>query len=206
MSKTVDEIVNDIINETPSDAWANATDLFTSSPDLFEISLHAISQLRYQYPGDYNVTYCKKEKDDCELIRLTARYTRELYMKWMDRFDYPFEWEIVQPRNLAQLVLFVYDGTITEKQAKEQVFPYMWENYTSPEWAILDLKILQNKNKFNLDDVINKLIADNPKQVEQFKSGNDKIVGFFMGRVMKETEGSFDPNHIKDALIKNLSQ
>lgn len=175
-------------------------------PKILEISFAAMAGLFAEKTGQPTPTYCSKEIVQPEFNRLLARYTQELYIKWMDRFDFPYEWEIVQPRNFAQLVMFVYDGTITEKQAKEQVFPYMWEQYTSPEWAILDLNILHNKSKFDLKAIIDKLVSDNPKQHEQFKSGNDKIVGFFMGRVMKETEGSFDPNVMKQALLDRLSQ
>lgn len=174
-------------------------------PKVLELSIHACSQLfADKTDQQYQITYSDKEIVSSEILKLTARYTQELYMKWMDRFDFPYEWKIVRPRDFAQLILFVYDGTITEKQAKEQVFPYMWDNYLSPEWAILDLKILQSKSNFDLNSIVDKYILENPKQVEQYKSGNEKIIGFFMGKIMKETEGCFDPGTIKETLTQKL--
>ncbi len=173
-------------------------------PKILELSMHACAQL-FMDNDQYTKTYCDKDVDKRDFNKLAARYIQELYIKWMDRYGMSYEWEMIPPRNMTQLTLFVYDGTITEKQAKEQVFPHMWDNDVSPEWAILDLKILHSKSKHDLNAIIETLVIDNPKQVEQYKSGNIKIIGFFMGRIMKETEGCFEPKAIEAALTQRLT-
>ena len=55
----------------------------------------------------------------------------------------------------------------------------------------------------NVDDLIKNIILNNEKQVQQYKSGKTKIIGFFVGQVLKEAKGS-DPSIIKDKIIKFL--
>jgi aspartyl-tRNA(Asn)/glutamyl-tRNA(Gln) amidotransferase subunit B len=52
--------------------------------------------------------------------------------------------------------------------------------------------------------VIDRILADNPKQVEEFRSGKEKVVGFFVGQAMKATQGKANPGLLQDLVIKKL--
>jgi aspartyl-tRNA(Asn)/glutamyl-tRNA(Gln) amidotransferase subunit B len=56
-----------------------------------------------------------------------------------------------------------------------------------------------------LDVVVDRIITDNPKQAEQFRSGKTKVLGFFVGQVMKETAGKANPKQVNDLIISKLN-
>jgi len=64
----------------------------------------------------------------------------------------------------------------------------------------------QISNEDELLKIIMKIIEENPKQHNQYKSGKDKLFGFFVGQVMKETQGSADPKVVNEILRKELNQ
>ena len=62
------------------------------------------------------------------------------------------------------------------------------------------------KGEDELLEIINKIIKDNSKQFEQYLNGKDKLFGFFVGQVMKETKGNADPKLVNELLNKKLKQ
>ncbi len=110
----------------------------------------------------------------------------------------------VKAKQIGGLVALIQDNTISGKIAKD-VFAEM---YTSGEDAA---KIVESKGLKQITDVgaiesiIDKIIAANPDNVAGYKSGKDKLFGFFVGQVMKETGGKANPAIINDLLKKKLS-
>ena len=70
---------------------------------------------------------------------------------------------------------------------------------------INDQGLVQIQDKNLLEEVITKVIESNTKQVEDFKNGKDKLFGFFVGQVMKETQGKANPKRVNEILKKLLS-
>ncbi len=103
----------------------------------------------------------------------------------------------VSPRNLAAMVAMVDEGKITGKIAKT-VFEKMWETGDAPE-TIVEREGL--KPVEDLESHVDEVIRNNPKEVEQYLKGKEKIIGFFVGQVMKATGGRADPKAL-NALIK----
>ena len=101
--------------------------------------------------------------------------------------DYP-----VTSDNLRDLLLYVMDETISSKQAKE-VFERMWENKENPRDIIENEGMKQISDINELDKIVDNIIKNNYKSVEEYQSGKDKLLGFFVGQVMKETKGQGNP-------------
>ena len=109
----------------------------------------------------------------------------------------------ISPQRLAGLINLILDDTISSKIAKA-VFEDM---LTSPEEAraIVESKgLVQISDSGELEALIDQILADNPNQVEQFRSGKDKLFGFFVGQVMKATSGQANPQMVNDILRKKL--
>ena len=72
--------------------------------------------------------------------------------------------------------------------------------------SIIDAKGLrQITDTGELDGIVERIIADNPEQVEQFRAGKEKVLGFFVGQVMKETQGKANPGQVNQLLRDKLS-
>jgi aspartyl-tRNA(Asn)/glutamyl-tRNA(Gln) amidotransferase subunit B len=107
----------------------------------------------------------------------------------------------VKPSQLADLIKLIEEGKLNNRMAKE-IFEEM---FTSGEDAsvIIERKGMgQISDEEELEKIIGKIILENPSQVEQYKAGNEKIFGFLIGQVMKETQGRANPE-VVNKLLKN---
>ena len=110
----------------------------------------------------------------------------------------------VSAERLAQLIARISDNTISGKIAKE-VFQDMWAGDKTADQVIEEKGLQQISDVGELEAIIDKVIADNPNQVEQYKSGKDKVFGFFVGNVMKATKGKANPKQVNDLLKSKLT-
>jgi aspartyl-tRNA(Asn)/glutamyl-tRNA(Gln) amidotransferase subunit B len=116
--------------------------------------------------------------------------------------------EIAQSRldaaRLAGLLARIVDATISGKIAKE-VFEQMWTEGKDAD-AIIEAKGLkQITDTGAIEKVIDEVIAANPKQLADYRSGKDKLFGFFVGQVMKITAGKANPAQVNDLLKQKLA-
>ncbi|MCC6173621.1 MAG: Asp-tRNA(Asn)/Glu-tRNA(Gln) amidotransferase subunit GatB, partial [Gammaproteobacteria bacterium] len=110
----------------------------------------------------------------------------------------------VDAAGLAGLVARIVDGTISGKIAKE-VFDAMWAEGKSAD-AIIEAKGLrQITDGSAIEKAINEVMAKNPGQLADYRSGKDKLFGFFVGQVMKATGGKANPAQLNELLKKKLS-
>jgi aspartyl-tRNA(Asn)/glutamyl-tRNA(Gln) amidotransferase subunit B len=109
----------------------------------------------------------------------------------------------VKPAQLAALLARIVDSTISGKIAKE-VFEAMWSEGKSAD-AIIEAKGLkQITDSGAIEGVIDAVMAANPGQLADYRSGKDKLFGFFVGQVMKATGGKANPGQLNDLLKKKL--
>lgn len=112
----------------------------------------------------------------------------------------------VSPEQLSQLVNKINDETISGKIAKT-VFTALWEGRaTSVDEYISSEGLVQVSDTDELAPIVDQIIADNPKQVQQYRDGKTKVLGFFVGQVMKETGGKANPKQVNDIVIACLSE
>jgi aspartyl-tRNA(Asn)/glutamyl-tRNA(Gln) amidotransferase subunit B len=110
---------------------------------------------------------------------------------------------LVAAERLAQLISRIADNTISGKIAKE-VFQDMWSGDKTPDQVIEEKGLQQISDIGELEAIVDKVITENPKQVEQYLSGKDKVFGFFVGNVMKLTKGKANPAQVNELLKKKL--
>ena len=108
------------------------------------------------------------------------------------------------PANLATLINRIDDQTISGKIAKS-IFEEMYLNGNTPDEIIESQGLQQISDDGEIEKIINTVIENNPAQVEGYKNGKDKLFGFFVGQVMKETQGKANPQVVNELLKKKLS-
>jgi len=105
---------------------------------------------------------------------------------------------------LGGLVARIVDNTISGKIAKE-VFEAMWADGSDADAVIEARGLRQITDSGAIEKVIEEIIAANPKQLADYRSGKDKLYGFFVGQAMKATGGKANPALLNDILKKKLA-
>ncbi len=119
----------------------------------------------------------------------------------LNRDELVIESAPLPPAQLSLLVQRIEDDTISGKIAKT-VFEKLWSGEGETVDAVIDTEGLrQVSDSGELEAIVDRIIADNPKQVAQYQDGKTKLLGFFVGQVMKETQGKANPGTV-NAIIK----
>ena len=109
----------------------------------------------------------------------------------------------VSAEQLGGLVKRIADNTISGKIAK-QVFAAMWEGEGDADSIIEAKDLKQNTDTGAIEAVIDEIIANNPSQAEELRGGKGKMMGFFVGQVMKATQGKANPAQVNQMLKKKI--
>ena len=109
----------------------------------------------------------------------------------------------ISTKNLSKLINLIKDGTISGKIAKT-VFDLMADGDQNPQKIIEEKDLKQQSDPKELERLIEKVITDNPEKVKEYKSGKEKLFGFFIGQIMKSSGGKANPQLVNDILKKKL--
>jgi aspartyl-tRNA(Asn)/glutamyl-tRNA(Gln) amidotransferase subunit B len=135
--------------------------------------------------------------------KLAANWVMGELSSALNRDNIDIENSKVSPRQLTGLLNRIVDETISGKIAKE-VFEAMWSGGKAAD-AIIEAKGLrQITDSSAIEGVIDAVIAANPKQLADYRSGKDKLFGFFVGQVMKATGGKANPAQLNELLKTKL--
>ena len=105
--------------------------------------------------------------------------------------------------NFAKLIERISDKTISGKIAKS-VLEEIWVSGNDVDLIIQEKGLVQIQDESILEDIAKKIIEANPDQVNAYKGGKEKLFGFFVGQVMKETQGKANPQGVNEVLKKLL--
>jgi len=105
---------------------------------------------------------------------------------------------------LAGMLTRIHDNTISGKIAK-QVFEAMWDGEGDADAVIESKGLKQITDNSAIEAAVDAVIAANPGQVSEYKAGKDKLIGFFVGQVMKATKGQANPGQVNQVLKDKLS-
>ena len=111
----------------------------------------------------------------------------------------------VSSDKLGQLVLRIEDGTISGKIAKD-IFEKMWISGKKVDEIIKDEGLEQVTDDKQIEAMIDEVIKSNPEQLEQYRSGKDRLFGFFVGQVMQASQGKANPKQVNDILKSKLEK
>ena len=202
-------------------------------PDLLPLDIHGdfITEVRSTLPelpdakrdrfkseyglGDYDavvLTATRELANYYEAVVAEAGGDAKLSANWvmgdfsaaLNKAGLEIDQSPVEATRLAGLIRRISDETISGKIAK-QVFEALWETKDSAD-AIIDKQGLkQITDTSAIEAIIDQIIANNPEQLAQYRSGKDKLFGFFVGQAMKATQGKANPQQLNDLLKAKLN-
>jgi aspartyl-tRNA(Asn)/glutamyl-tRNA(Gln) amidotransferase subunit B len=110
----------------------------------------------------------------------------------------------LKPGQLVEMLTLMEKGTISGKIAKT-VFEEMYKTGKGAEVVVQEKGLVQISDSGAIEKAVDDIIADSPKEVERFRGGDEKLIGFFVGQVMKLTKGKANPQMVNELLKKKLS-
>ena len=123
------------------------------------------------------------------------------FMRELNRHHHMPQQAPVTPAHLASVLRLVDDGVISSKIAKT-VFEEMYRTGKQPEDIVAEQGLMQVRDTGALEAVIQQVLTDNASQVEAYRAGKQKLFGFFVGQVMKATQGKADGKAVTALLAK----
>ena len=111
----------------------------------------------------------------------------------------------LSPKNLAEMIDMISQNTISGKIAKE-ILPELIQKNISPKNLVEEKGLAMISDSESIIPIINELIIEHPKEVELFKNGKTKLLGFFVGQLMKRTKGKADPKLANKLLSEKLNK
>ena len=112
---------------------------------------------------------------------------------------------LIKPMQMAGMLSLIEDGTISGKIAKT-IFDEMYRTGKNADDIVKEKGLVQISDMGEIEKAVDEVLAKNPAEVERFKSGNEKLIGFFVGQVMKATKGKANPKVLNDLLKQKLSK
>ena len=136
--------------------------------------------------------------------KLVANWILGDFSSILNKFDVEANNSKVDAVKFAELLTYLKEEKISG-QATKKVLENIWENSDlSVSKSIQDLGLEQISDDSEIEEIIEKVINNNPDQKEQFLSGKDRLFGFFVGQVMKESKGKANPKLVNEILKKKL--
>ena len=182
--------------------------------DMDELPEEKETRFRSEYNlGDYEAKVLCSEKTTANFYEEVCKVSDPaLSAKWiigevnalLNKHDISLDESNINTKNFSNLILKIKDGTISGKIAKE-VLEEMWEEGLDPIEIIKSKGLEQISDEGELEAIAQSVIENNSSQVEAYKSGKDKLFGFFVGQVMKETQGKANPSAVNQILKKLLA-
>jgi len=147
--------------------------------------------------------YFDQTLDICANAKGAANWVMGELSAHLNRHELPIAQSPVSPVQLGHLVQRLEDDTLSSKTAKE-LFEALWDNGGTVDTLIEELGLKQISDTGELEAIVVQVMTDNPDQVEQLRKGKDKVLGFFVGQVMKATQGKANPKQVNELIRKNI--
>jgi len=109
----------------------------------------------------------------------------------------------VTPKNLAELINLISNGTISGKIAKE-IFPIIIKEKKTPLEVVKEKNLIQLSDRTEIEKIIDRVLDLNPSEVKEYVEGKEKVFAFFVGRIMKESKGKANPKVVNEILREKL--
>jgi aspartyl-tRNA(Asn)/glutamyl-tRNA(Gln) amidotransferase subunit B len=151
----------------------------------------------------YFETVAKAAKD----AKLAANWMLSELAAQLNANNLPLKQAPVSAQQLAQLIVRVKDNTLSNKMAK-QVFDALWQGEGEVDAIIEQRGLKQVSDSGALETLVNEVVTNNPDQVAQFQATDEgkqkKLLGFFVGQIMKASKGQANPKLVNELLNKAL--
>jgi aspartyl-tRNA(Asn)/glutamyl-tRNA(Gln) amidotransferase subunit B len=137
--------------------------------------------------------------------KLAANWVMGELSGWLNKEGREITDSPVTPAALGQLLQRIQDNTISGKLAKD-VFEAMWAGQGTADEVIEQKGLKQITDTSAIEQIIDEVMQANPQQLADFRSGKDKLFGFFVGQVMKASKGKANPQQVNELLRQKLSE
>jgi aspartyl-tRNA(Asn)/glutamyl-tRNA(Gln) amidotransferase subunit B len=124
-------------------------------------------------------------------------------LRELNRDDREIDQCPVTPEALADLLIMMEEDVISGKIAKT-VFEEMYGTGKAPETIVAEKGLKQVTDEGEIGEVIDSIMAAHPNQVDEYRAGKEKLLGFFVGQVMKQTQGKANPKLVNEVLREKL--
>ncbi|MGA1742061.1 MAG: Asp-tRNA(Asn)/Glu-tRNA(Gln) amidotransferase GatCAB subunit B, partial [Pseudohongiellaceae bacterium] len=141
---------------------------------------------------------------ECGNAKLSANWVSVDLQAYLNETEIPVSESPVTPQQLGGLINKITDNTISSKIAKT-VFEAMLAGEGNAEEIIEAKGLKQVTDSSAIEAMVDAVIANNPEQVKQYRSGKEKVFGFFVGQIMKESKGKANPGQVNQILKEKLS-
>jgi len=169
--------------------------------EQYGLSFSDASQLTAELSlADY---YEKAVKASGGNARATANWIRSELLRELENAGLTAEKSPVPPAELGSLVRLIDEGKISGKQGKD-VLVEMFATGKTAAAIVEERGLVQVSDTGEIDRVIDEVIAANPNQLEQYRSGKEALFGFFVGQVMKASKGKANPKVVNERLREKL--
>ena len=111
----------------------------------------------------------------------------------------------IKPSHISQLMNYIAQGKISSKQAKD-ILNELWTGKLDIDEIIRSKNIEQVSDAGVLTKEAQKILEKHPKEVQDYKNGKDKLMGFFVGQIMREMKGKANPKVLNEILNKLLKE
>ncbi|HOJ50713.1 MAG TPA: Asp-tRNA(Asn)/Glu-tRNA(Gln) amidotransferase subunit GatB [Spirochaetota bacterium] len=151
---------------------------------------------------DYFESACKENKNNSQKIAnfIISEVLGVIKDKKMEFKDIK-----LNPSEIGKIFNLIESGTISIKIAKE-ILPDVIDKDIDVENYVKEKGLIQVSDTREIEKIIDKILSENPKNVEEYKAGKTKVLGFFVGLIMKETKGKANPQLVNKILIEKLSK
>ncbi len=191
------------------------TTVKSSLPELPE-AMSARFQAAYELPA-YDANVLTAEKELAEFFekvvagvagavphKIVANWVHSEFLREVNNREWDLSKPPVTSDNLSELLKLIGNQTISGKIAKT-VFEEMVEHGGTPGEIVKSQGLVQVSDESAIHAIVDKVIAESPQQVAQYKAGKEKVFGFFVGQIMKASGGKLNPGMVNDILKDKLN-
>ena len=193
------ELKSDFIEKIKSEIPELADEIKTRFIDKFNLAPYEANIL---VSDKETSEYFEKVIKNSDVKLATNWITVELFALLNNR-DLDITQSPISAENLSKLINLIKDGTISGKIAKS-VFEIMADENKDPSEIVREKGLKQESDPKELEKLIDKVIEANSDKVNEYKSGKEKLFGFFVGQAMKVSGGKANPQLVNDILKKKL--
>jgi len=137
--------------------------------------------------------------------KLSANWVTGDLQAYLNKEEIPVGDSVVSAQALGGLILRITDNTISSKIAKT-VFEAMLAGEGDADSIIESKGLKQVTDSGAIEKLVDDVIANNPEQVQQFRDGKEQVIGFFVGQIMKASQGKANPGQVNQMLKEKLSK
>lgn len=173
------------------------TEILVQNKELADYFENVISELKYWA----KIKEVSRDKVS-SLVKLAVNYLESDLLGIMKEKNTPIKDLKITPENFAELITILWQGEISSRAGKD-VLLEMFKTGADPTYIIKDKNLKQVSDEKAIEEIVKKIIKDNPKPVEDYKKGKENALQFLVGQVMKESKGKANPDKARE-ILKSL--